>query len=154
MSKKAHLIDTPLGPMIAEADEEALYRLEFGESTTLEFGRTPPIDSVEKELRLYFAGKLSAFQTPIKTIGSPFQKRVWEALQKIPFGKTCSYAEIAQAIQNPLAVRAVGSANGCNPLAIIIPCHRVIRASGELGGYASGIEKKNWLLSHERKYFS
>lgn len=163
---QADWIDTPLGPMLAIADERVLYLLEFVHRRGLEReierlrkskrsaivpGRTAPIESIEKELKEYFNGKLWDFQTPIEMIGSSFQKEVWAELQKIPSGKTRSYLEIAQAIKNPGAVRAVGSANGANQLAIIIPCHRVINANGDLGGYGGGIERKKWLLNHEKR---
>lgn len=161
---KADWIDTPLGPMIAMGDEEALYLLEFVDRRGLEReierlrkktgsaivpGKTGPIHSIERELKSYFSGSLKTFQTPIKLIGSPFQIEVWLELQKIPMGKTCSYSDIAKAIQKPLAVRAVARANGANQFAIIIPCHRVIQANGDLGGYGGGIARKKWLLSHE-----
>jgi len=159
------LIDTQLGPMLAIADEKALYLLEFVDRRGLEReierlryktrsaiipGRTDPIRSIEQELGQYFKGERMLFQTPIATLGSLFQKRVWEELQKISPGKTRSYADIANAIDNPSAFRAVAQANGANQLAIIIPCHRVINANGELGGYAGGVERKKWLLNHEK----
>lgn len=161
---KASWIDTPLGPMIAIASEQALYLLEFVDRRGLEReierlrkkthsaiipGRTESIDLIEKELQLYFAGKLRKFQTALSLLGSPFQKRVWEELLKIPHGETRSYAEIAIAIGKPAAFRAVALANGANQFAIIIPCHRVINTSGELGGYGGGLERKKWLLHHE-----
>lgn len=164
---KAERIDTPLGPMIAIADEKALYLLEFIDYRRLEReigklrkatrsvivpGTTAPIQSIEKELHLYFKGSLQFFQTPIKMVGSSFQKEVWLELQKIPMGKTCSYSEIAKMIQRPSAVRAVAGANGANPLVIVIPCHRVISANGGLGGYSSGLERKERLLSLEETY--
>ena len=164
---KASWIDTPLGPMLAIADEEELYLLEFVGRRGLEReierlryrmhapiipGMTAPLRSIEKELEKYFRGELMDFQTPFKTIGTPFQKQVWKELCEIPFGQTRSYKQIAFGINNPLAVRAVAQANGANQLAIIIPCHRVINASGELGGYGGGVARKTWLLEHEVKY--
>ena len=164
---KADWIDTPLGPMIAIGDEEALYLLEFVNRRGLEReierlrqkttsaiipGNTNIIDSIEKELHKYFKGKLEHFLTPIKMIGSPFQKSVWLELKKIPIGETRSYSDVAKALGNPSAVRAVGSANGANQLAIVIPCHRVINADGELGGYGGGLARKRWLLERESKY--
>lgn len=149
--KKAR-IDTPLGAMIAVADEKALYCLNFEDRCELDhvmFGKTSVMDAIEKELGDYFAGRLKEFQTPIITQGTPFQQRVWRELQTIPFGTTCSYRDIAKAIDNPLAVRAVGGANGANQIVIVIPCHRVISAGGDLGGYSSGLERKKWLLAHE-----
>lgn len=161
---KADWIDTPLGPMVAIGDEEALYLLEFVDRRALEReierlriklgaaivpGKTGPIRSIESELNLYFEGKLHHFQTPLKMLGSDFQKSVWIELQKIPLGQTRSYLSIAKAIENPKAVRAVARANGANPLTLIIPCHRVIQSNGELGGYGGGVARKKWLLSHE-----
>lgn len=114
-------------------------------------GRTKPINSIEKELKIYFEGNLLEFKTPLQLLGSPFQKRVWEALKKIPPGETRSYSDLAIAIGRPSAFRAVAQANGANQLAIIIPCHRVINSNGELGGYAGGLTRKKWLIIHERK---
>lgn len=163
---KASWLDTPLGPMIAIASEEALYLLEFVDRRGLEReierlrrktksaiipGSTQPIVSIEKELKLYFQGELKAFNTPLFLLGSPFQKNVWEELVKIPPGETRSYSEIAVALGRPSAFRAVAQANGTNQLAIIIPCHRVISANGNLRGYGGGLERKRWLINHERK---
>ncbi len=163
---KASWIDTPLGPMLAVADEEALYLLEFVDRRGLEKeierlrkraklpiipGKTAPIEQIEAELKEYFSGNLREFKTPLCPIGSPFQKRVWEELQKIPFGQTRSYAKIAAAIEKPTAFRAVALANGANQFAIVIPCHRVINSDGALGGYGGGIQRKEWLLKHERR---
>ena len=142
--------DTPLGSMIATADETALYRLEFAGHTHIESEFTPPMRSIEKELRQYFDGKLRVFKTPLFLCGTPFQKQVWEQLQKIPYGETISYEALAVAVGNPQGCRAVAQANGANPCAVIIPCHRVINKNGNLGGYASGISRKQWLLHHEQ----
>jgi len=158
-------LDTPLGPMVVIADEDGLYLLEFHDqgrlerqieqlrkrkSATIIPGKTAAFKSIEKELKQYFSGKLLAFKTPVHLIGSEFQINVWRALQKIPMGKTYSYADQAKAIGKPTAFRAVANANGMNPLGIIIPCHRVINTNGELGGYAGGLERKEWLLKHEQ----
>ena len=163
---KASWFDSPLGPILAVANEEALYLLEFVDRRGLEReierlrnkmkaaiipGNTPPINSIEKELQEYFAGSLKKFNTPIHMIGSPFQKMVWHALTLIPYGETKSYAEQAQAIGKPTAYRAVANANGANQLSIIVPCHRIINSSGNLGGYGGGIARKQWLIKHERK---
>lgn len=163
---KASWIDTPLGSMLAVADDEALYLLEFVDRRGLEKeierlrkkvklpiipGKTNPIKQIEAELEAYFSDKMKKFKTPLFLIGSPFQKRVWEELTKIPMGETRSYAEVALAIGKPSAFRAVASANGANQIAIVIPCHRVINSNGNLGGYGGGIKKKEWLLKHERK---
>ncbi len=165
---KAAWLDTTLGPMIAIADEEGLYLLEFIDRRGLERevetfkkrlkaavipGDTPIIKSIESEIANYFAGKSLTFNTPLHTLGSLFQKRVWEELRKIPPGETRSYLDIAKSINHPTAFRAVANANGANPLAIIVPCHRVINTNGEIGGYGGGVARKQWLLGHEKKFF-
>ncbi len=158
-------IDTHLGPMFAIADDAGLYLLEFVDRRGLERevailrkqlkaailpGESPVISMITDELTQYFSGTQSIFQTPIHLIGSPFQRRVWQALQKIPLGETRSYLDIAKSIAHDKACRAVAQANGANRLAIIIPCHRVINANGELGGYGGGVARKQWLLTHEK----
>jgi AraC family transcriptional regulator of adaptative response/methylated-DNA-[protein]-cysteine methyltransferase len=162
---KAAWLDTRLGPMIAIANENGLYLLEFIDRRGLEReveslrtklkaaiipGETPIIKSIESEIAQYFDGKNFSFKTPIHLIGSPFQKSVWEELRKIPPGETRSYLEIAKSLKKPTAFRAVAQANGANQLAIIVPCHRVINTNGELGGYGGGITRKRWLLEHEK----
>jgi len=163
---KAAWLDTPLGPMVAIASETALYLLEFVDRRGLELGverlrhrtksaiipgTTPPITSIEKELNAYFEGKLREFKTPLFLLGSPFQKRVWDALCAIPFGETRSYKEQSQIIGNPSAYRAVANANGVNQIAIVIPCHRIITSTGELGGYGGGLARKKWLIEFEAR---
>lgn len=162
---KATWLDTKLGPMFAVADETGLYVLEFvdrrGLEREVEFlrkkynaiiipGETPIIKQIALEIKNYFSGKNLNFSTPVHFNGSPFQISVWEQLRKIPPGETRSYLQIAKAIKNPKAFRAVAQANGANPLAIIIPCHRVINSNGEIGGYGGGIARKEWLLKHEK----
>lgn len=164
---KASWLDTQLGPMIIIADDEALYLLEFVDRRGLEReverlriktksaiipGDTPITKSISKELNLYFGGKLKEFTTPVRLLGSKFQKNVWNQLKKIPYGETRSYLEIANAIKHPKAFRAVANANGANQLCLIIPCHRVINNNGELGGYGGGISRKQWLIDHERRH--
>jgi AraC family transcriptional regulator of adaptative response/methylated-DNA-[protein]-cysteine methyltransferase len=161
---KASCLDTPLGSMIAIADDHALYLLEFINCRKLQSeidrlkqktkssivsGLTLPIQSIENELKQYFDGTLKVFQTPLFFMGSSFQKTTWEALKNIPYGETRSYADIAKAIGRPTAFRAVAQANASNQLAIIIPCHRVVNSNGGIGGYAGGINRKEWLLNHE-----
>jgi AraC family transcriptional regulator of adaptative response/methylated-DNA-[protein]-cysteine methyltransferase len=163
---KASWLDTKLGPMIAIADENALYLLEFVDRRGLEReverlrqktkaaiipGVTHPIQSIDHELDQYFEGTLRTFKTPLYLLGSPFQKDVWEELRKIPYGETRSYAEISKSLGKPSAFRAVANANGANQIAIVIPCHRVINASGDLGGYGGGIARKKWLINHEKQ---
>ena len=164
---KACWLDTKLGPMIAIADERVLYLLEFVDRRGLERevarlrrrtkaailpGETAPILSIKKELEQYFAGELKEFTTPRGLLGSPFQKQVWAELQNIPYGQTCSYAELATTILKPSAFRAVANANGANQIAIVIPCHRVINTNGDLGGYGGGIARKKWLANHEKEH--
>lgn len=159
-------IPTPLGHMAAIADHEFLYLLDFIEhskfdrnsgrlqqqtNATIVPGKTAIIDLLETELNLYFSGALQQFTTPVALSGSPFQKRVWQELQKIPFGCTYSYAQLAHQIAQPSAFRAVANANGANKLSIIIPCYCVINTNGKLGGYAGGLNRKMLLLEHEKK---
>jgi methylated-DNA-[protein]-cysteine S-methyltransferase len=105
---------------------------------------------VGSQLAEYFAGERSDFSVPLKPAGTPFQQRVWQRLREIPLGQTSSYGELAADIGQPTAVRAVGMANGRNPISIIVPCHRVVGSTGALTGYAGGLAAKRWLLEHER----
>jgi methylated-DNA-[protein]-cysteine S-methyltransferase len=105
--------------------------------------------AVREQLAAYFEGNLREFELPMEMPGTPFQRRVWEGLCAIPYGETVSYAELARRIGHAGASRAVGSANGRNPISIVVPCHRVIAADGTLGGYGGGLERKDWLLQHE-----
>lgn len=109
-----------------------------------------PFPETKRQLTAYFAGTLTEFELPLQMQGTIFQQRVWEALKTISYGTTISYGELARQIGQPNAARAVGLANGQNPVSIIVPCHRVIGASGKLTGYGGGIERKQWLLDHER----
>ena len=113
-------------------------------------GRTPITDDIEAELKAYFDGTLTQFKTPLSTTGTAFQNNVWKALQDIPYGESCAYSDLAVAVGNEKAVRAVASSNANNGLALIIPCHRVIGKDGGLGGYAGGLDKKQWLIDHEK----
>jgi methylated-DNA-[protein]-cysteine S-methyltransferase len=106
---------------------------------------------VLKEIKAFFEGKVIRFSSPLHPQGGPFDMRVWQALQRIPLGETCSYEDIAQAIGSPRACRAVGGANSRNPIPLLIPCHRVIRKDGGLGGFSSGIKIKQWLLQFEQR---
>ena len=110
-------------------------------------GRLPEIETL---LRRYFGGDLAVLDTiPVELNGTAFQKQVWQALRRIPSGSTISYGELARRIGNPSAIRAVGTANGANPVAVIVPCHRVIGSDGSLTGYGGGLDRKQWLLAHE-----
>lgn len=163
---RADFLETPIGTMVAIASEHALYLLEFLERkalhgelkrlrstmrTAFSIGRTPVIDQVERELDAYFAGTSGAFTVRLAQDGTAFTRTVWQALRDIPLGQTRGYGELAAALGRPTAFRAVARANGANPLAIIVPCHRVIGADGSLTGYGGGLWRKRWLLEHERR---
>lgn len=158
-------LETVRGKVIAVADDKSLYILQFegGKalesqverlrkrlSSTVVFESNAIIKQVEKELHAYFAGTLRSFTVPLAFSGTVFQETVWQALQAIPYGTTCSYADLAQAIGRPTAFRAVARANSTNHHGIIVPCHRVINKSGKLGGYAGGLLHKQALLKLER----
>lgn len=160
-------LESPLGPVLAIADEERLYLLEFVARRGLEReinrlkktlkatitpGSTAVIRLISSELHAYFAGSLKQFTTPIHLLGSTFQQSVWQELMHIPYGETRSYSKQAENLGKPTAFRAVANANGANQLAIIIPCHRIINLNGALGGYGGGIGRKQWLLAHEQRY--
>lgn len=113
---------------------------------------TPLISSAKRQLDEYFQGKRKSFDLPLAPSGTQFQQKVWNALCTIPYGETRSYKEIAAQIQNPKGCRAVGMANNRNPIMIIIPCHRVIGSNGSLVGYAGGLDIKQWLLAHEKRF--
>jgi methylated-DNA-[protein]-cysteine S-methyltransferase len=138
--------------MIASADEHAITSLDFSNaSVPIQNSDNPLLLRLDEELHEYFDGKREVFTLPLSPQGTPFQKQVWETLLTIPYGTTISYAQEAERFGNPKAVRAVASANGRNPIAILIPCHRVIATGGGLGGYSGGIEKKEFLLKLEKK---
>ncbi|MBI2827293.1 MAG: methylated-DNA--[protein]-cysteine S-methyltransferase [Planctomycetia bacterium] len=150
------LVPSPLGDLLATSDGMFLIGLHIVDSRR---GRTPlpewrradePFREVRRQLEDYFAGRLRNFDLPLKMEGTPFQKRVWRELVRIPFAATISYAELARRVGQPGAARAVGAANGRNPIGIIVPCHRVIGADGSLTGYGGGLPNKRWLLEHER----
>jgi len=140
--------DTPLGLMEVTATEQAVKSIYFVEQTQPQ--RANDITaSTKQQLGEYFDGARDTFDLPLDADGTDFQKTVWRALTAIPSGQTCTYGDIAKKIGNPKGVRAVGLANGRNPMTIVVPCHRVIGANGKLTGYASGVERKAWLLNHE-----
>ncbi len=157
---------TPLGPMAAAATEKGVCLLEFADRSRLETqiqrlkthlgcavvpGRNGHLAQLEKELKLYFQGDLRDFSVPLVIAGSDFRRAAWEFLRRIPYGETRSYADQARTIGRPRAQRAVGRANGDNRLAILIPCHRVIRGDGSISGYGGGVWRKRFLLELERK---
>ncbi len=141
---------SPVGWLEIESDNDKITKLVFCEVPAI---IQPPESSVLQqcclELDEYFAGKRKSFDVEITFTGTPFQNKVWNELLKIPYGKTISYADLAKVAGNPKACRAAGSANGKNPIAVIIPCHRVIASNGGLGGYAYGLEAKKQLLDLE-----
>ena len=144
-------VPSPLGPLrlVARGDELAGVHLPDLAAPHAPGGATPVLALAARQLAEYFAGERREFDLPLAAVGTGFQRQVWGALLAIPFGATCSYGELARAIGRPSASRAVGAANGKNPFAIVVPCHRVIGASGELTGYAGGVARKRWLLAHE-----
>ncbi len=149
--------ESPVGPLLLAGDANALRRVSFESS---KHRATLPPDSKEDEapfaevihqLQAYFRGELRKFDLPLSMEGTEFQRRVWNALREIPYGETISYLQLAQRIGNPRAVRAVGLANGSNPIPIIVPCHRVIGSDGSLTGFGGGISTKKKLLELESK---
>jgi AraC family transcriptional regulator of adaptative response/methylated-DNA-[protein]-cysteine methyltransferase len=159
------VLESPVGPLIACATSEAVCLLEFGDRRAVETqvatlrsrferaivpGRNEHLERLKAELRGYFAGELKEFSVPIAHPGTPFQEAVWRRLLSIPYGETLSYAQLAIDVGRAGAQRAVGTANGKNRIAIIIPCHRVVNKSGKLGGYGGGLWRKQFLLNLER----
>jgi methylated-DNA-[protein]-cysteine S-methyltransferase len=151
----ARIIESPVGKLRIEADERAITGIWLNATANVTPGRaTGVMAELESQLAAYFGGRLTEFDLPLAPKGTPFQLEVWDALREIPYGKTCSYSDIAKKISRPDAVRAVGAANGQNPIPIVIPCHRVIGASGALTGFGGGLEMKRWLLAHESGQWS
>lgn len=165
---KAYLdtVETPAGPLTFAVDEEgALVRAHFEESDDHrdieddlqadgyeDFLQDPERTArLRQEISEYCAGERREFTVPVAASGTPWQQRVWEALRNIPFGETRSYAEVAALVGRPGAARAVGGANGCNRVPLVVPCHRVISADGSLGGFSGGLHLKRRLLEHERR---
>jgi methylated-DNA-[protein]-cysteine S-methyltransferase len=145
-------IDTPIGPLLAAADNGALSGLWFERSPAPGWTRDDAaFDALRAQLDAYFAGSLRQFDLPLAALGTPWQREVWDALMRIPYGTTVSYGALAAQLGRPAAARAVGAANGRNPLSVVVPCHRLIGASGALTGYAGGLPRKDWLLRHERR---
>jgi methylated-DNA-[protein]-cysteine S-methyltransferase len=150
-------VESPLGRLILASDGTALTGLylpvhKHGPEQSASWQRDddlPVFAAARRQLHAYFEGGLKEFDLPLAPEGTAFQKRVWKQLEQIPFGKTISYGELARRIGNPNASRAVGLANGRNPISIVVPCHRVIGADGSLTGYGGGVERKDILLRHE-----
>lgn len=152
--EKLFFYDTPIGKIgIAEEDgalTQLTFRTELPAGAVLE--ETPLIAQCRQQLDEYFAGKRKSFDLPLCPKGTEFQKKVWAALCEIPYGETRTYGEIAAAVGNPKAARAVGMANNRNPISVLVPCHRVIGSGGKLVGYGGGLDKKRFLLDLEQKY--
>ena len=145
-------LSTPIGPMHLCADGGCLTEVGFGPGPEAAASPDPLLDQVEGELREYFAGKRREFSPfPLRLSGTPFQQSVWLALLGLPYGAVCTYGELAAAIGRPRACRAVGAALGRNPIAILLPCHRVLGAGGALTGFGGGLEVKRALLALEHK---
>lgn len=142
-------IQTPIGGLAIRATEDALVAIDFDAVPQAGVHENRITRRCRRQLQEYFAGRRQVFDLPIARQGTEFQNRVWQALREIPFGATCSYLAIAALVGNPKAVRAVGAANGRNPIPIVVPCHRVIGAGGSLVGFGGGLERKKWLLDHE-----
>ena len=156
MTTRYTWLETPIGPTLLTAEGDALTRVSMG----------APRDAVQDDwehvssgpgilaeacgqLADYFAGTRVTFELPLAPAGTDFQRRVWDALRTVPYGDTSTYGKVARALGEPQAVRAVGAANGRNPIGIIVPCHRVVGTDGSLTGYAGGLDRKRWLLRHE-----
>ena len=170
-STVTRVIDTPIGPLTLVADGIGLRAVTWPDEDGTRVGlggqlggaETPgqspastdqraavaTIDAAEAQLRQYFAGERQTFDLPMHLVGTEFQRDTWRSLAQIPYGQTVSYGEQAERLGRPTAVRAVGAANGRNPLSIVLPCHRVVGANGDLTGFAAGLDTKRWLLAHE-----
>jgi methylated-DNA-[protein]-cysteine S-methyltransferase len=153
MSTHHIIIDSPIGELLVTASSDALTGLEMAPfERPAEPSRARANDvlrAARTQLSAYFRGKQMSFDLALAPAGTPFQQGVWQELTRIPLGETISYAQLAERVGRPGHFRAVGSANGRNPISLIIPCHRVIGSSGSLTGYGGGIERKRWLLDHE-----
>jgi methylated-DNA-[protein]-cysteine S-methyltransferase len=150
--------DTPVGPLTVVCSQSGVREVRFGKPDARLLAAAEPSEKmtvgIRRQLKEYFAGKLSEFTVPLDPVGTPFQKKVWKELSAIPFASTISYKDLAARVGNPRACRAVGGANGSNPLPIVVPCHRVIAADGSMGGYSgcAGLVTKRYLLELEKKH--
>lgn len=148
-------LPSPVGPITIVASPTAVVAIHLGDASPIAGSRAdddhPIVAAAAAQLGEYFAGTRRAFTLPLAGDGTAFQRDVWQALCAIPFGATCGYGELATRLGRPSAARAVGAANGRNPIAIVVPCHRVIGKDGTLTGYAGGVAIKQWLLDHEAR---
>ena len=149
------VVPAPIGRLIVASDGSAISGVWMANAHPSDArwadhrGNDAVLAQAREELLAYFDGRLRDFEIPLAPNGTDFQRRVWQELRSIPFGTTVSYAEVARRVSNTAAVRAVGAANGRNPIPIIVPCHRVIGSDGSLTGFGGGLERKRWLLDHE-----
>ena len=146
-------ITSPLGPLSivgsAEAVESIGWNLDRASSTADTANSCPLLDECVRQLQAYFDGRLTAFDLPVAPAGTNFQQRVWQRLMTIPFGQTLSYGQLAVTLQPPTSPRAIGNAVGRNPISLVLPCHLVVGSRGDLTGFAGGLDRKEWLLTHE-----
>lgn len=144
-------LETPLGWALIEGDEQGLASVSILDEAPQHTGIVPELlEDAVYQLQEYFEGKRHNFDLKLNPEGTPFQQKVWEMLATLPYGKTISYLDLSRKLGDPNAIRAVASANGKNPLWVIIPCHRVVGSDGSLTGYAGGLHRKKWLLDHEQ----
>ena len=162
MSREYGWVETPLGSMFFAAQDGALREAGFVETWAREVQEpedeeaaelSPDAAAIRDAIAAYFEGEVDALdRIAVEPDGTDFQRAVWQAIRDVPAGETASYQEIAQAVGKPSAARAVGGATGRNPVGIAVPCHRIVRADGGLGGYGGGLDRKQWFLDHERKH--
>ena len=152
--KKSYSIEyaSPIGILKITANPKAITNISFVEEKSQKENPNEICQQAIQELEEYFAGKREQFTVPLQLQGTEFQQSVWQELQKIPFGRTLSYFDLSNRLGDVKAIRAVGTANGKNPIAIMIPCHRVVGKNGELRGYAGGLHRKEWLLNFEQQF--
>ncbi len=150
------IVDSPIGPLTLVGRHGAVTGIYMAEhrhqpdQATFGVRDDQTLPELREQLSAYFDGVRDPFVVPVDVAGTPFQQRVWAGLREIPYGQTWSYGQLAAHLGQPTASRAVGLANGRNPISIVIPCHRVVGSSGSLTGYGGGVERKRWLLDHER----
>lgn len=144
--------DSPIGLLEIQSDQGEIISLDFCKEKRYQEKLEPILIEAKRQLNDYFDGKIKEFDLPLKINGTIFQSKVWQELIKIPYGETLSYKDVAVAIENENACRAVGNANNKNNIAIIIPCHRVVGSNGKMGGYGAGLWRKKWLLEHEKNF--
>ena len=150
MNRYYDTLDTPIGVLTIEADDEYVLKILF-DWDDVEVRPNALTQRCKAQLQEYFSGERTDFDVPLQFQGTAFQEQVWRALLHVPFGETASYGQQASKMNNPKAVRAVGAANGQNKLSIVVPCHRIIGADGKLTGYGGGMHRKRWLLEHEQR---